>query len=494
MLTWLVPGRPFTVQLSPHLPRFLAHHTRQSFRRPAAGVLIGAFSPGPPALAEVQFLQPLPQDLPAASNLIDRWCNPAHGHSLALLGCYCDIANHPEQSFPLIESLRPLLSPSPPILLRFGPIPEGVEVDISIYDKGTCIPCGARVLRAPADVNPSRFPPPSPRRSPLPWITVALLAPLVAFVGWRSLLPATTPEPSPLLRAAPSASPVPAGPPLEIQRHGSGAIQIRWNPAFPLTQEADSALLRILDGASSEETRMAPARLRHGSLIYSPVTADLTVSLDLFQGSAILSTSSIRVFLPDSAGRPLTVVRPAATPAPLPAPASPRTVFTPPPAQATGPQPVLEAPPSLTAESTSRQPASTSLLSSARVAAVAPPAPAPQVLPPPTAAPAADPAPVPVRPPQVVPARPVAHPTVVLPAHLWKLIINPAEVHIEVDLDATGRVVAATTANPNAPLVGLLAPLCRDAARRAAYVPSTIDGRPSPSKLMLRFRFNPASR
>lgn len=145
---------------------------------------------------------------------------------------------------------------------------------------------------------------PSKRRL---WIVAAalLLAAVAGVVLWvrSGASPAsTTPEASALG--------------LRVERSG-GQLLLSWNRALPLLQTAQRAILSISDGDHREDVEMDLGQLRGGSIVYSPITSDVSFRLeitDIKNGKSV--SESVRVLggKPSPSGPPAEAGAPTDTP------------------------------------------------------------------------------------------------------------------------------------------------------------------------------------
>lgn len=99
---------------------------------------------------------------------------------------------------------------------------------------------------------------------------------------------------------APAAQPEVASLNLRVERSG-GQLLLSWNRSLPLIQTAQRAILSISDGDHREDVEMDLGQLRTGSIVYSPITSDVSFRLevtDLKNGKSV--SESVRVL----GGRP----------------------------------------------------------------------------------------------------------------------------------------------------------------------------------------------
>ncbi len=143
-------------------------------------------------------------------------------------------------------------------------------------------------LMGPTAVEPSRAEVaegPSSRKRSL-WIALALVlvaiaAGLVFWLRTRGAGPGVPPEASALG--------------LRVERSG-GQLLLSWNRSLPLLQTAQRAILTITDGDYREDVEMDLGQLRGGSIVYSPITSDVSFRLevtDLRNGKSV--SESVRV-------------------------------------------------------------------------------------------------------------------------------------------------------------------------------------------------------
>jgi TonB family protein len=156
---------------------------------------------------------------------------------------------------------------------------------------------------------------------------------------------------------------------LRVERN-AGQLLLSWNREATLVKEAQRAILSILDGDHKEDVQLDLGQLRSGSIVYSPITNDVSFRLEvtnLTQGKSL--SESVRVL----AGRP----SPAA-PLGQPAPAKPS-------APVGEPKPRQEAPPSTSLTKPAETPPASSGDAGAGAETPAPAAQAPKTLTPPPA-------------------------------------------------------------------------------------------------------------
>lgn len=85
-------------------------------------------------------------------------------------------------------------------------------------------------------------------------------------------------------------------PALRVERNGSH-LQVSWNHNAPPVLHAEHATLRITDGVASKELRLDARQVRSGSVVYMPVTKDVSFRLELV-GAKTTVSESLRVIEP----------------------------------------------------------------------------------------------------------------------------------------------------------------------------------------------------
>ncbi|MGC8792851.1 MAG: TonB family protein, partial [Bryobacteraceae bacterium] len=143
---------------------------------------------------------------------------------------------------------------------------------------------------------------------------------------------------------APAPAPESSSLNLRVERSG-GQLLLSWNRSLPILQTAQRAILSISDGDHHEDVEMDLGQLRSGSIVYSPITSDVSFRLevtDLKNGKSV--SESVRVL----GGKPSPTGPPAENAPERPAQSEAATDATKP----ARPQPRNMAPlPSLTKES-----------------------------------------------------------------------------------------------------------------------------------------------
>jgi TonB family protein len=217
--------------------------------------------------------QPATTSVPSREQRPNPPAEPARGKATRKTGSFLNL------DAPVVSEPAPADSPAPPS----NSLPAPVVVETLAEEKSQ-----------PAKEKAAGF------RSPWPW--VALIALLIISAGLfvflrqgRETAPAQ--DPSALsLKVEPS----------------NGQLALSWNRSAPLIQTAQRAILTISDGDHKEDVELDLGQLRSGSIVYSPITRDVSFRLEVTDLRNAKSTSeSVRVL----AGRPSpSAVTPVQTP------------------------------------------------------------------------------------------------------------------------------------------------------------------------------------
>lgn len=169
------------------------------------------------------------------------------------------------------------------------------------------------------------------------WLWAAIVVVLLLAVGGYYVYRQRT--------GAPEVKPADTGLALKVERN-AGQLVLSWNRNADLVKTAQTATLTITDGDHTEDVPIDVGQLRGGSVVYAPITNDVSFKLEVNdQKRGVSKSESVRVL----AGRPSPLMQQAqAPPKPqaaadvkaVPAPAA----AVPPPQQAT-PAPVPAQPP-----------------------------------------------------------------------------------------------------------------------------------------------------
>jgi periplasmic protein TonB len=222
-----------------------------------------------------------------------------------------------------------------------APAPKAEQPAAKPVVRARVIPMSSRVDLAPDPVPVAPVPPPAP--SPEPAVSAREAAPTVARVeaeesapvrasgqpeprreepatggsdweeapapaeGWRKLKPtwvwglvaAAVLACSGVLFVYPGlvrkSSPAPVALSLRIERT-AGDLLVTWNRESSAVRDAKAAVLSISDGERQENYQMDVAQLRTGSIVYSPLTPDVSFKLDVTGANqAKIASEMVRV-------------------------------------------------------------------------------------------------------------------------------------------------------------------------------------------------------
>jgi len=246
---------------------------------------------------------------------------------------------------------------------------------------------------------------------------------------------------------------------LQVGRQGAD-LRVSWNRNSPAIVQATGGVLSIRDGdAQQQELHLDPDQLRHGSVTYTPATADVRFRLEVTAPGNSKTSETVLA---------LTAARPAT-------PGSSQ-----PPAR--GPSPQSDAA-AATSPGTSKD-------GPLRVTTMDPPARSPM-----TDAPVA-PQPTPRGSSSLLylPPRPVRQVQPSLSYAVRKLIAAQIEVPVKVWISNTGTVVKAE-AQPTGQLVSSsLVTAAQRAAFRWRFAPAVQGTATVPSEMILKFQYKPVAR
>jgi TonB family protein len=300
----------------------------------------------------------------------------------------------------------------------------------------------------------------------------------------------------------------------------AGQLLLSWDRNAPLIASATRAVLTIADGDRKEDTELDLGQLRNGSIVYSPITNDVSFRLEVTDAkTGKVGQESVRRLAgtgkPTALGTPVVAANAKPTPAPEKpgATPAPRALATPPPA------PVVTAEPAVTAKPAAQGSLASNLRAAPPVDIPEPPridnsastlAPAPVSAPtiapppvvqrtPPPAAPAAatprpapaapvvaqqQPTPAPVRQSTVVPARVIRRVAPSYPAIAVQGRIEGV-VRVQVIIGKDGKVKKASAlSGPQ-----LLRRAAVDAVSRWVYSPAIVNGEPAESEQPIDVNF-----
>jgi len=153
----------------------------------------------------------------------------------------------------------------------------------------------------------AEVPAPARKSKKLRLVVAAALGMLVLVGGWLVVYPMLMKRPSPAIPVAQDSSPLS----LRVERT-SGGMLLTWNRDLPVIQNASKVVLSISDGDRHENIQLDPNQVRTGSILYPPITQDVSFQMEVTDGHNAKATSeSLRVLDP----RPSPLDQPAAAPA-----------------------------------------------------------------------------------------------------------------------------------------------------------------------------------
>lgn len=369
----------------------------------------------------------------------------------------------------------------------------------------------ASTLFAPAKSEPATSAEPAASKSFLAnkWLWVAVVAIVLLVVGFFAF------------RMMNGAKPQVAADRLDLTvERNAGQLMLKWNRGATAIQSASRATLTIEDGDHKENVDLTLAQLRMGSVVYTPLTTDVSFRLEVSDVKAGKSTSEeVRALAgrpspapqtqtPDApksltpapaetkepvvAGKPVEAATPAqstpevkATPVVTVQPPKPDSLA----ARLSAPAPSLEAP--QLGGSSSLPSVSGPVSATPNVAAPPPPTPQAQPNRPAAQPPAAQPA------PQQAAAAPVGGQAVEARLLKRELPMYPAlarqarvsgTVRVELVVGTDGRVKSAKAISGQP----LLRQAAVDAVKRWIYSPAMLNGQPTEVTTQADLQFSPA--
>jgi protein TonB len=172
----------------------------------------------------------------------------------------------------------------------------------------------AKVIAAPAEEAATviadaevEVPAPAKKNKKLRLVVAAALGMLALVGGWLVVYPMLMKRGSPTIPVAQDSSPLS----LRVERT-SGGMLLTWNRDLPVIQNASKVVLSISDGDRHENIQLDPNQVRTGSILYPPITQDVSFQMEVTDGHNAKATSeSLRVLDP----RPSPLDQPAAAPA-----------------------------------------------------------------------------------------------------------------------------------------------------------------------------------
>ncbi|MGC9973393.1 MAG: hypothetical protein ABSE56_22685 [Bryobacteraceae bacterium] len=90
----------------------------------------------------------------------------------------------------------------------------------------------------------------------------------------------------------------PASTALELKAERSdGRLVLKWNREADVVRDAQQATLTIADGDHTEEVPVDLGQLRGGSVVYVPITSDVSFRLEVVSRQGESRSESVRAFL-----------------------------------------------------------------------------------------------------------------------------------------------------------------------------------------------------
>lgn len=267
---------------------------------------------------------------------------------------------------------------------------------------------------------------------------------------------------------------------MQVELQGN-TLLVRWDHETEPLQLAKSAVLEIKDGSQQHKLLLTPGEIANGSLLYTPLSHEVTVRLQAF-GKGGRATSEI-VRVADAAAL-LSRSKPAPE-ARLPMTTALRPTVAAQVAHRGNPIPTNQTksiPHPAPKPSSNRSGAAGTILARAKSTSAAdPPVAADPVLRKTTP-------PTPM--PSYVPARPVKQ---VMPTEFFREnpVDKPVEIDVEVSIDKTGLVVDARPVYDWSSTDRSLVQSAVSAAREWKFQPATNDGSAVSARYTIQFRFRP---
>jgi hypothetical protein len=302
--------------------------------------------------------------------------------------------------------------------------------------------------------------------------------------------------------AAPGLSTTPARPPLGLNaERQDGDLRLRWNRDSGAILNATSAVLAIEDGGAIRKITLDPVQVRSGSILYAPTSDQVQMQLTVIDPENTTSESVI-VILPKTGAPQVRPMAQKVTPAGSPeadqpeddVPSSPlvaKRPFTPPAASAQQAR-ALQLPVDERAASNalSNNALATPALIN-QLAAQLPAVPAPNANAPMSGAPARPASQPPPVKTDYQPPAPLNRVMPRFPSTLRVSVNRPLTVEVQVDIDATGKVVKAEALPAQEAIPPLLIATAVNAAKLWKFQPARKGTDAIPAVFVVRFTFNP---
>jgi protein TonB len=330
---WEAPGEPIAVHFHLNIVDLLERNVLRGGDKGAAGVLLGRIENGRQPTLIVEDCEPIqvpalhgPSDSPFGDrdvweSVLDRW-HSIPGKRISILGFYRSCA--PGQATLNEHDLAIL-----------GSNPTKSEQIFLIIEPGAGKPCsgilfmardGAEVWRWNAvpfnrkelarrrhaqypahsnsqhpsiqlpetvvaeELEPRQRPERGPAASLLRWILGFLAGVALVAVGLLSLRGGRLLQPLSNAFATGTES----GLELRVQRSGND-LQLSWNRNAPILLKATAGRLSIADGSIHKNLDLDLSELRSGSILYSPITDNAVLRLDVLGAGSATTSESVRI-------------------------------------------------------------------------------------------------------------------------------------------------------------------------------------------------------
>jgi len=172
------------------------------------------------------------------------------------------------------QPVEKLETPEKPSKIELPPPPAPVVVAAAVAPPPAPVEPKPAVSDVEAAIDPVAAP--KPRLPKVAWIALGIAIPAVLAVGFvlssgmlhrgGAGIPAAAQDSSPLN--------------LRVDRNGTDIV-LTWNRDSDAIRRASKAVLQIADGSQHENVEMDLTQLRNGSIVYSPVTADVVFKMEV---------------------------------------------------------------------------------------------------------------------------------------------------------------------------------------------------------------------
>jgi protein TonB len=192
---------------------------------------------------------------------------------------------------------------------REGREKESREKEKAIAPAAKPVPAPVEVVTPAVEVPEFALSVPAKNNKMLRIMVAAAVGMLVLGGGGLVVYPMLTKHTAPHVSTAQDSSPLS----LRVERT-SGGMLLTWNRDLPVIQSATKVVLSISDGDRRENIQLDPNQVRTGSILYPPITGDVSFQMEVTDPHQSKTTSeSLRVLDP----RPSPLDQPS-TPTPAP--------------------------------------------------------------------------------------------------------------------------------------------------------------------------------